>query len=139
MRTTRLTRAAHRDQVRRGVPREAGSRAEIAAPDLAPVATRPAGGLPRRKVSDTCAPAVWHNTEQLQRARLAGPDGYRARLAELEVLSAARIADLLAPGQVLLRLAVTGFGVLLPPDQPVAFPDAVTRHAGFRRRDDLRA
>ena len=57
---------------------------------------------------------VWHNTEQLQRARLAGPDVYRARLAELEVLSAARIADLLAPGQVLLRLAVTGFGVLLP-------------------------
>ena len=37
------------------------------------------------------------------------------RLAELEVLSAARIADLLAPGQVLLRLAVAGFGVLLPP------------------------
>jgi hypothetical protein len=32
------------------------------------------------------------------------------------VLSAARIADLLAPGQVLLRLAVAGFGVLLPPE-----------------------
>ena len=27
----------------------------------------------------------------------------------------ARIADLLAPGQVLLRLAVAGFGVVLPP------------------------
>ena len=40
---------------------------------------------------------------------------YDARLAELEVLSAARIADLLAPGQVLLRLAVAGFGVVLPP------------------------
>ncbi len=37
------------------------------------------------------------------------------RLAELEVLSAARVADLLAPGQVLLRLAVAGFGVTLPP------------------------
>jgi Family of unknown function (DUF5995) len=58
---------------------------------------------------------VWHNTEQLQRARLAGSDVYRARLAELEVLSAARVADLLAPGQVLLRLAVAGFGVTLPP------------------------
>ncbi len=58
---------------------------------------------------------VWLNTEELQRARVAGPDAYRARLAELEVLSAAKIADLLAPGQVLLRLAVAGFGVVLPP------------------------
>jgi hypothetical protein len=59
---------------------------------------------------------VWHNTEQLQLARCAGPDAYRRRLGELEVLSAAKIADLLAPGQVLLRLAVGGFGVSLPPD-----------------------
>ena len=58
---------------------------------------------------------VWHNTSELQHARVAGPEAYAARLAELEVLSAARIADLLAPGQVLLRLAVAGFGVTLPP------------------------
>jgi hypothetical protein len=58
---------------------------------------------------------VWHNTAELHAARVAGPDTYRARLAELEVLSAARIADLLTPGQVILRLAVGGFGVLLPP------------------------
>ncbi len=58
---------------------------------------------------------VWHNTTELQAARLAGPSAYDERLAELEVLSAARIADLLAPGQVLLRLAVAGFGVVLPP------------------------
>ena len=58
---------------------------------------------------------VWHNTGELQRARLAGPDAYAVRLAELELLSAAKIADLLAPGQVLLRLAVAGFGVVLPP------------------------
>jgi len=58
---------------------------------------------------------VWHNTVELQKARLEGPEAYHARLAELEVLSAAKIADLLAPGQVLLRLAVSGFGVLLPP------------------------
>jgi hypothetical protein len=58
---------------------------------------------------------VWHNTLELQAARLAGPTAYDERLAELEVLSAARIADLLAPGQVLLRLAVAGFGVVLPP------------------------
>jgi hypothetical protein len=58
---------------------------------------------------------VWHNTVELQRARVTGPPAYAARLAELEVLSAARIADLLAPGPVLLRLAVAGFGVTLPP------------------------
>jgi hypothetical protein len=58
---------------------------------------------------------VWHNAEALQRARLAGPEAYAVRLAELELLSAAKIADLLAPGQVLLRLAVAGFGVTLPP------------------------
>ena len=58
---------------------------------------------------------VWHNTLELQQARVAGADAYRTRLAELELLSAARIADLLAPGQVILRLAVAGFGVVLPP------------------------
>ena len=58
---------------------------------------------------------VWHNTRELHRARVLGPDAYAVRLAELELLSAARITDLLAPGQVLLRLAVAGFGVVLPP------------------------
>jgi hypothetical protein len=58
---------------------------------------------------------VWHNTFELQRARLDGPAPYATRLAELELLSAAKIADLLRPGQVLIRLAVTGFGVTLPP------------------------
>jgi Family of unknown function (DUF5995) len=58
---------------------------------------------------------VWLNVAELQRARLDGGDAYNSRLAELEVLSAAKIADLLRPGQVLLRLALTGFGVALPP------------------------
>jgi hypothetical protein len=61
---------------------------------------------------------VWHNTLELQGARLAGPKEYAVRLAELEVLSAAKIADLLQPGQILLRLAVAGFGVTLPPPAP---------------------
>jgi hypothetical protein len=58
---------------------------------------------------------VWHNVEALNSARLEGDSVHARRLDELEVLSAARIADLLAPGQVLLRLAVAGFGVTLPP------------------------
>jgi hypothetical protein len=58
---------------------------------------------------------VWNNTLELWRAKSLGEDAYATRLAELELLSAAKIADLLAPGQVLLRLAVAGFGVSLPP------------------------
>ncbi|MDQ6848779.1 MAG: DUF5995 family protein [Actinomycetota bacterium] len=58
---------------------------------------------------------VWRNVEALHAARLDSDTLYATRLGELEVLSAARIADLLAPGQVLLRLAVAGFGVTLPP------------------------
>lgn len=58
---------------------------------------------------------VWHNVEALDAARREGDLAYATRLVELEVLSAAKIADLLAPGQVLLRLAVAGFGVVLPP------------------------
>ena len=58
---------------------------------------------------------VWANTAALQAARARGPHAYRATLAELELLSAAKIHNLLAPGQVLLKLAAGGFGVLLPP------------------------
>ncbi len=59
---------------------------------------------------------VWHNTVELQSARVSTAEtAYAKRLAELELLSAAKIADLLRPGQVLLRLAITGFGVTLPP------------------------
>ena len=58
---------------------------------------------------------VWQNTFALQQARVAGPEAYQRRLAELELLAAAKIAELVAPGQVLLRLAVSGFGVVLPP------------------------
>jgi hypothetical protein len=58
---------------------------------------------------------VWANTAVLHRALVAGDGEYRRRLAELEVLSAARVADLLRPGPVLLRLAVHGFGVTLAP------------------------
>ena len=58
---------------------------------------------------------VWANVTALHAARLRGPEALAARVAELEALSAARVADLRRPGPVLLRLAVTGFGVTLPP------------------------
>jgi hypothetical protein len=78
-------------------------------------AMRPANRWGSKRFLREARQKVWHNTTELQRARTAGPAVYATRLAELELLSAARIADLLAPGQVLLRLAVAGFGVLLPP------------------------
>jgi Family of unknown function (DUF5995) len=58
---------------------------------------------------------VWRNALELARARSAGPRALAERLGELEGLSRAKIEDLLRPGQVLVRLGVTGFGVLLPP------------------------
>jgi hypothetical protein len=57
---------------------------------------------------------VWANARLLDAARRQGAEAYAARLAELERLSAARVADLVAPGQVVLKLAVKGFGVRLP-------------------------
>jgi hypothetical protein len=56
---------------------------------------------------------VWANTRLLNAARRTGPDAYATRLAELERLAATRVADLMAPGQVVLKLAVKGFGVRL--------------------------
>jgi hypothetical protein len=56
---------------------------------------------------------VWANTMVLHHARLAGPEQEDRCLAALESASAARVADLLRPGPVLLRLAVHGFGVTL--------------------------
>ncbi len=78
-------------------------------------ALAPLNRLSSRRFLREARQKVWHNVGELHAARLLGEQAYRTRLAELEVLSAARIADLLAPGQVLLRLAVAGFGVSLPP------------------------
>jgi Family of unknown function (DUF5995) len=60
---------------------------------------------------------VWANAVILSQARRTGAGAYAARLAELEELSAAKVTELQAPGQVLLKLAVKGFGVRLP-DHP---------------------
>ena len=61
---------------------------------------------------------VWANTQQLHAARLRGADAYARRVTDLSDVAAARVADLLRPGPVLLRLAVRGFGVRLPPVDP---------------------
>ncbi|HEY7628067.1 MAG TPA: DUF5995 family protein [Ilumatobacteraceae bacterium] len=56
---------------------------------------------------------VWRNAVLLNNARRTGPDALAARLNELEDLSRRRIEDLRVPGQVLIKLAVKGFGVSL--------------------------
>jgi hypothetical protein len=60
---------------------------------------------------------VWRNAILLSGARRRGTTELAARLADLEDLSRRRIEDLRRPGQVLLRLAVRGFGVSLPDDR----------------------
>jgi Family of unknown function (DUF5995) len=75
---------------------------------------RPLNRWSSRRILKEAREKVWHNTAALDQARRVGPDRYAAVLAELEERSAARLADLVAPGQVLLKLARRGFGVVLP-------------------------
>lgn len=108
----------HIDQVlgtlvdrREGLPDAPGSRPTIADRLLAP-----ANRLATKRFLTESRAKVWANARVLDGARRKGPATYSDRLAELERLSAARVADLTRPGNVLLRLAVRGFGVLLPPE-----------------------
>ena len=73
----------------------------------------PANRLATKRFLKESRAKVWANTRVLASARRQGDAAYSARLAELERLSAERVADLTAPGQVLLKLAARGFGVLL--------------------------
>lgn len=95
------------------VAAEDGELAATGARSLVDRVLTPLNRLASRRFLRESRQKVWHNTTELQQARVQGT--YEKRLAELEVLSAAKVADLLRPGQVLLRLAVTGFGVTLPP------------------------
>ena len=61
---------------------------------------------------------VWANTAVLHRARDDGQACLERRVAELDLACAERVAELLRPGPVLLRLAIHGFGVALPQDPP---------------------
>ena len=56
---------------------------------------------------------VWANAVALSQARASGPQAYASARDQLAELSAAKVTALQAPGQVLLKLAATGFGVRL--------------------------
>jgi hypothetical protein len=75
---------------------------------------RPLNRLGTQRFLREAREKVWANAIVLSRARRQGPDAYARALGQLEELSAAKVAALQAPGQVLLKLATTGFGVRLP-------------------------
>lgn len=56
---------------------------------------------------------VWANTRILNDARRRGPDAYAEELGRLEALCQRRVADLVTPRYVIMRLATRGFGVEL--------------------------
>ena len=74
----------------------------------------PANRLGTKRFLEESRTKVWANARALALARREGQAAYRLLLAELERLAALRVADLTEPGQVILKLAVRGFGVLLP-------------------------
>ncbi len=75
---------------------------------------RPLNRLATGRLLTEAREKVWRNTLALDQARRVSPGAYGALLAELEQLCAARLAELAAPGQVLLKLTRRGFGVVLP-------------------------
>jgi hypothetical protein len=85
-------------------------------------ALQSANRMATRRILRESRAKVWANALELSKARRAGPDAYGARLAQLEKLCGRRVADLMRPGPVLLRLAAGGFGVRLAGDRrPVAY------------------
>jgi len=79
---------------------------------------RPVNRTAVRKFLREARRTVWANTAVLHRARDDGQACLERRVAELDLAGAERVAELLRPGPVLLRLAIHGFGVALPPDPP---------------------
>ena len=75
---------------------------------------RPLNQLGTQRFLREAREKVWANAIALSHARRDDPDAYSLLLTQLEELSAAKVAVLQAPGQVLLKLAATGFGVRLP-------------------------
>jgi hypothetical protein len=71
-----------------------------------------------RRMLKEARTGVWCNLAVLHRARDDGAACLERRIADLEVLGCERVADLTRPGPVIMRLALHGFGVTLPPDPP---------------------
>jgi uncharacterized protein DUF5995 len=81
---------------------------------LADTLLAPANRAASKKFLREARAKVYGNARLLSAARRRGPEPLAGRIAQLEDLCRARVADLRAPGQVLLKLALRGFGVVLP-------------------------
>jgi hypothetical protein len=94
----------------------------------------PANRLATKRFLVEARAKVWGNARVLARARRQGEAAYQARRAELERLATGRVADLVRPGPVLLRLATRGFGITLPArgDTAAAAAAAQARQEGDR-------
>ena len=102
------------DQVlARRVPEEDRELAKLGGATLTDRVLRPLNQSGTKRFLRESRDKVWDNARALDRARRDGVDVLAGRLDELEVLSARRVEQLRAPGQVLLKLAVRGFGVRL--------------------------
>ncbi len=88
--------------------------AALAPPTFVDRLLGPANRAATKRILTESRAKVWANTAALDRARRDGTERYAAVLAELDALAGKRLADLVRPGPVLLRLAVGGFGVSLP-------------------------
>jgi Family of unknown function (DUF5995) len=117
------TLIARREADHRAIDHALASRVGGEADELARIAgpaprldrlLRPLNQLGTQRFLREAREKVWANAIALSHARRQGPDAYSRLLAQLEELSAAKVTVLQTPGQVLLRLAVTGFGVRLP-------------------------
>jgi hypothetical protein len=71
-----------------------------------------------RRMLKEARTSVWCNLAVLHQARDDGDACLTRRVSDLEVLGCRRVADLMRPGPVIMRLAVHGFGVTLPQDPP---------------------
>lgn len=109
---------AHIDSILvRRVPEEDAELANVEGPGDRSVLDRllsPWNRAGTRRFLKEARAQVWRNTHILGTARRRGPDAYRAGLATLEALCEERVADLVTPRFVILRLARHGFGVELP-------------------------
>ncbi|MDG6107801.1 hypothetical protein Daura_15435 [Dactylosporangium aurantiacum] len=92
---------------------EAEGRA-AARPGLLDRILAPANRAATRRLLTEARAKVWRNTAVLDAARRQGVTAYTDGVRHLEDAAAAKLTTLTAPGQVLLRLARTGFGVLIP-------------------------
>jgi Family of unknown function (DUF5995) len=75
---------------------------------------QPANRAASRRFLREARRKVWANAVVLSAARRRGPAAYDTVLRSLEDLSETKVSELVRPGQVLLRLGLHGFGVLLP-------------------------